>query len=157
MFDLSDHDTINMFSSKGVKASLDILPAGGDAAPVTPLRESGVTGEEKGRLRLLLLLRGLENPLREGEWERSSLLSLPVLFSGSSGGVRFCPPPTFRLLRPSTASSRLCSRLPFPSKNKGKSLLFISLCNPRPPLRPLGAPWGELLALGVLTEKRGDD
>lgn len=50
------------------------------------------------------------------------------------------------------ASSRLCSRLLFPSNNRGKSELFISLCNPRPPLRPLKAPRGELLALGVLTE-----
>lgn len=155
MLRLSDQDAFNMFSSKGVKSSLDILPAGGEAAPVTPLRESGVTGEEKGRLRLLLL-RGLESPLKEGEWERGSLLSLLLLLSGSSRGVAFCPPPTFRLLRPSTASSRLCSRLPFPSNNKGKSLLSISWCNPRPPLRPPRAPRGELQALGLLTEKRRD-
>lgn len=113
-------------------------------------------GEEKGRLRLLPL-RGLETPLREGEQESCSLPPLPLLFSGSSGGRPVCPPPRFRRSRPSTASSRLCSRPPFPSNNKDKSVLSVSPCNPRPPLRPLRAPRGELLATGVLRGRGGED
>lgn len=125
-------------------------PDPGDGAPLAPLRESGVLGEEKGRLRLRLLpLRGLERPLKCGE-PRRSLLSLPRLFSGSSGGRALGPPPRSRLSRPSTASSRLGSRLPFLS-NKDKSVLSVTPCNPRPP------PWGELLAMGVLTERGGED
>lgn len=127
------------------------LPAPGDGAPLIPLRESGVTGDENGMLRLLPLW-GLENPLREGEWEPSSPTSPPLLFSGSSGGS----PPRFRLSRPSTASSRLWSSLPFPSNNEDKSVLSVSLCNPRPPLRLFRALWGELWALGVLRERGGE-
>lgn len=140
--------------SSVAEASLDLLPDPGEGAPPTPVGESGVMGEEKGRLRLLPL-RGLEKPLREGERENCSLLSLPLLFWGSSGGRPLSPPPRFRLSRPSTASSRLCSRPPFPS-NKDKSVLSVSLCNPGPPLRPLRAPRGELLAIGVLTERGGE-
>lgn len=66
------------------------------------------------------------------------------------------PPPRSRLSRPSTASSRLGSRLPFPS-NKDKSVLSVTPCNPKPPLRPLRAPGRELLAMGVLTERGGED
>lgn len=66
------------------------------------------------------------------------------------------PPPRSRLSRPSTASSRLGSRLPFPS-NKDKSVISVTPCNPRPLLRPLRAHWGELLAMGVLTERGGED
>lgn len=134
----------------------DLLPDPGDGAPLRALRESGVMGEGKGRLRLLPL-RGLENPLRDGEWARSSLLPLPRLFSGSRGAGALGPPPRLRLSSPSTASSRLCSRPPFPSNNKDKSVLSVSLCNPRPPLRPLTAPRGELLASGVLAERGGGD
>lgn len=128
----------------------DTLPPPGDGAPLTPLRGSGITEDENGMLRLLPLL-GLENPLREGEREPRSLPSPPLLFSGSSGGR----PPKFRLSRPSMASSRLCSRLPLPSNNEEKSALSVTLWRGPPP-RSLRAPWGELWALGVLTE-RGDE
>lgn len=130
------------------------LPATGDGAPLTVLRGSGVTGDENGMLRLLSLW-GLENPLREGEWDPSSPTSPPLLFSGSSGGRPPCTP-RFRLSRPSTASCRLCSRPPFPSNNEDKSALSVSLCNPRPPPRPFRALRGELWAVGVLRERGGE-
>lgn len=132
------------------------LPAPGDGVPLTLLRGSGVMGDGNGNGMLrLLLLWGLENPLREGEWEPSSPPSPPLLFSGSSGGSPPCTP-RFRLSRPSMASSRLCSRPPFPSNNEDKSVLSVSLCNPRPPPRPFRAPRGELWALGVLRERGGE-
>lgn len=129
------------------------LPAPGDGAPLSPLKGSGVIGDENGMLRLLPLW-GLENPLREGDWEPSSPPS-PLLFSGSSGGRPPCPP-RFRPSRPSTASSRLCSRLPFPNNNEDKSVLSVSLWTPTPPPRPFRAPRGELWALGVLRERGGE-
>lgn len=133
----------------------DDLPAPGDWAPLSPLRGSGVMGDENGMLRLLPLC-GLENPLREGECEPSSIPSPPLLFSGSNGGRPPCPP-RFRLPRPSMASSRLCSRPPFPNNNEDKSAPSVAvLWTPRPPPRPLRAPRGELWAFGVLRERGGE-
>lgn len=54
------------------------------------------------------------------------------------------------------ASSRLCSRPPFPNKTEDKSVLSVSLWAPRPPPRPLRPPLGELWALGVLRERGGE-
>lgn len=110
--------------------------------------------DEKGMLRLLPL-RGLENPLREGEREPSSTPSPMRLFSGRRG-ARPPSPSMFRLPRPSMASRRLCSRLPFPSNNEDKSVLSVALREPGPPPRPFRGPRGELWALGVLRERGGE-
>lgn len=103
----------------------------------------------------LLPLCGLENPLRDGDWDPSSPPSPTLLFSGSSGG-RTPSPPRFRLPRPSTASRRLCSRPPLPNNNEVNSVLSVSLRTPGPPPRPLRALRGELWALGVLRERGGE-
>lgn len=129
----------------------DSLPAPGDGAPLSPLRGSGVMGDEKGILRLLPLW-GLENPLRDGERESSFP---PLLFSGSSGASPSSPR-KFRLPSPSMASSRLWSSPPFPNNNEVKSVLSASLCTPVSPPRPFRAPRGELWALGLLRERGGE-
>lgn len=128
------------------------IPDPGDVAPLSPLRGSGVMDDEKGMLRLLPLW-GLENPLSEGEREPTSLPSTTRLFSGSVGTK---PPSTvrFRLPRPSMASSKLCSRSPFPSKDK--SVLSAPRWMPGLPPRPFRASRGELWAFGVLGSRGGE-
>lgn len=120
------------------------LPAPGEGAPLSPLRGSEVIEGEKVMLRLLLLW-GLEKPLRDGEREPIS----PLLFSGNMGTGPLSPP-RFRLPRPSTASSRLCSRSPFPNSNKeDKSVLSVPLQTSKLPPRLFRGSRGELWAFGV--------
>lgn len=123
------------------------IPAPGDGAPLSPLRGSGVTEDEKGMLRLLPLW-GLEYPLSEGEREPNSPPSPPLLFSGSSG-ARPSSPSRLRLPRPSIASSRLSSRPPFPNNNEDRSVLSV-------PLQTPVGPRGELWALGELRDWGGE-
>lgn len=124
------------------------LPAPGEGAPLSPLKGSEVVEGEKEMLRLLLLW-GLENPLRDGEWEPVSPASIPLLFSGNIGAGPLSPP-RFRLPRSSTASSKLHSRSPFPNNNnEDKSVLSVPLQTSKVPARLFRGSRGELWAFGV--------
>lgn len=132
-----------------------IVPAPGDEAPLSPLNGSEVREDDIGML-MLLQLCGLENPLQEGDRDPSSPTSPVLLFSGSSGAIP-ASPPRFRFPRPSTASSRLCSRPPFPNdNNEDRSGLLVPLQPPELLPWPFWNPRGELWAFGEFRGRGGE-